>query len=100
VSSYQGSLRLELGGMVTPRSSPGLRSGHGGARFQLSRGIWLRARSYSCGYRASAAAGSDDVFHALWTDSNNKQTVVWFYGTEFVPTLINQEDIATVSGSY
>ena len=46
------------------------------------------------------AAGSDDVFHALWTDSNNKQTVVWFYGTEFVPTLINQEDIATASGSY
>jgi hypothetical protein len=46
------------------------------------------------------AAGSDNVFHALWTDSNNKQTVVWFYGAEFVPTLINQEDIATVSGSY
>lgn len=46
------------------------------------------------------AAGSDDVFHALWTDSNNKQTIVWFYGTQFVPTLINQEDIATASGSY
>jgi hypothetical protein len=46
------------------------------------------------------AAGSDDVFHALWTDSNNKQNVVWFYGSEFVPTTINQEDIATASGSY
>jgi hypothetical protein len=46
------------------------------------------------------AAGSDDVFHALWTDSNNKQAVVWFYGFEFVPTLINQEDIATGSGSF
>ena len=46
------------------------------------------------------AAGSDDVFHALWTDSNNKQSVVWFYGAQFVPTLINQEDIATASGSY
>ena len=46
------------------------------------------------------AAGSDDVFHALWTDSNNKQTVVWFYGFEFMPTLINQEDIATGSGSF
>lgn len=46
------------------------------------------------------AAGSDDVFHALWTDSNNEQTIVWFYGTQFVPTLINQEDIATASGSY
>ncbi|MGH8140563.1 MAG: sialidase family protein [Steroidobacteraceae bacterium] len=46
------------------------------------------------------AAGSDGRFHALWTDSNNKQTVVWFYGAQFVPTLINQEDIATVSGSF
>jgi hypothetical protein len=46
------------------------------------------------------AAGSDDVFHALWTDSNNKQTVVWFYGAQFAPTLINQEDIATAAGSF
>ena len=46
------------------------------------------------------AAGSDGVFHALWTDSNNAQTVVWFYGAQFVPTLINQEDIATASGSF
>jgi len=46
------------------------------------------------------AAGSDDVFHALWTDSNNKQNVTWFYGSEFVPTPINQEDIATASGSF
>jgi hypothetical protein len=44
------------------------------------------------------AVGSDDVFHALWTDTNNKQTVVWFYGLEFVPTLINQEDVVTASG--
>lgn len=46
------------------------------------------------------AAGSDERFHALWTDSNNKQIVVWFYGSEFVPTPINQEDIATVSGVF
>jgi hypothetical protein len=46
------------------------------------------------------AAGSDDMFHALWTDSNNKQTVVWFYGAQFVPTPINQEDIATAAGSF
>jgi hypothetical protein len=46
------------------------------------------------------AAGADDHFHALWTDSNNKQSVVWFYGSEFVPTPINQEDIATASGSF
>jgi hypothetical protein len=48
------------------------------------------------------AVGSDDVFHALWTDTNNKQTVTWFYfyGSQFVPTLINQEDVVTASGSF
>jgi hypothetical protein len=46
------------------------------------------------------AVGSDNVFHALWTDSNEKQTVVWFYGFEFVPTVINQEDIVTAKGSF
>jgi hypothetical protein len=45
------------------------------------------------------AVGSDNVFHALWTDTNNKQSVVWFYGFEFVPTSINQEDVVTASGS-
>jgi hypothetical protein len=44
------------------------------------------------------AVGSDNVFHALWTDTNNKQSVVWFYGFEFVPTMINQEDVVTASG--
>ncbi len=46
------------------------------------------------------AVGSDNTFHALWTDSNNRQTVVWFYGFEFTPTPINQEDIATAAGSF
>jgi hypothetical protein len=46
------------------------------------------------------AAGSDGRFHALWTDSNNKQSVVWFYGAQFVPTQINQEDIAPASGIF
>jgi hypothetical protein len=46
------------------------------------------------------AVGSDNVFHALWTDTNNKQTVTWFYGFEFVPTVINQEDVVTASGSF
>jgi BNR repeat protein len=46
------------------------------------------------------AVGSDNKFHALWTDSNNKQTVVWFYGFEFTPTLINQEDVVTASGNH
>jgi hypothetical protein len=43
--------------------------------------------------------GSDGVVHALWTDTNNKQTVVWFYGLEFVPTSINQEDIVVWNGT-
>jgi hypothetical protein len=47
----------------------------------------------------SVAVGSDNVFHAFWTDTNNKQTVVWFYGLQFVPTLLNQEDVVTASGS-
>lgn len=46
------------------------------------------------------AVGSDNVFHAFWTDTNNKQVVVWFYGFEFVPTLINQEDVVTASGNF
>jgi hypothetical protein len=45
------------------------------------------------------SVGSDNVFHAFWTDSNNKQTVVWFYGFQFVPTVLNQEDVVTASGS-
>ena len=44
------------------------------------------------------AVGSDEVFHALWTDTNNKQSVVWWYGFEFVPTPINQQDVVTASG--
>jgi hypothetical protein len=46
------------------------------------------------------AAGSDDLFHALWTDSNNVQSVTWFYGFEFVPTPIHQQDIATAKGTF
>ncbi len=45
------------------------------------------------------ASGSNGVFHALWTDSNNKQAVDWFYGYQFAPgTILNQEDIATFAG--
>jgi len=46
------------------------------------------------------AVGSDGVFHALWTDSNDVQTVVRFYGLQFVPTPIHQEDVVTGTGSY
>jgi len=43
-------------------------------------------------------AGSDNVFHAFWTDSNNEQSVHWFYGLEFTPTLIHQQDVVTFAG--
>lgn len=46
------------------------------------------------------AVGSDNTFHALWTDTNNRQTVTWFYGLQFTPTPINQEDAATASGKF
>jgi hypothetical protein len=49
---------------------------------------------------SALAVGSDNVFHAFWTDTNNQQEVVWFFGYEFVPTLINQEDVVTASGNY
>ena len=43
--------------------------------------------------------GSDGVTHAFWTDTNNKQTVTWFYGLLFVPTVINQEDVVVWNGT-
>jgi hypothetical protein len=46
------------------------------------------------------AAGSDNFFHAFWTDSNNVQTVVWFYGFQFAPTAIHQQDVVTGSGNF
>jgi hypothetical protein len=46
------------------------------------------------------AYGSDGALHAFWTDSNNKQTVVWWFGLEFVPTPINQEDVAVWNGTF
>jgi len=46
------------------------------------------------------AVGSDNTFHALWTDSNNQQSVVWFYGFQFTPTPINQEDVVTDAGNF
>lgn len=46
------------------------------------------------------AAASDGTFHALYTDSNNVQDVSWFYGLEFTPTPIHQEDVATASGNW
>jgi len=47
------------------------------------------------------AAGSDDRFHAFWTDTNNQQTVHWWYGFEFAPnTVTNQQDVVARSDSF
>jgi len=46
------------------------------------------------------AVGSDNTFHALWTDTNNVQTVVWWYGLEFTPTQVHQQDVVTASGNF
>jgi hypothetical protein len=46
------------------------------------------------------AVGSDNVFHAVWCDTNNVQSVVWWYGFQFVPTLVHQQDIATDADSF
>jgi hypothetical protein len=47
------------------------------------------------------AVGSDDVFHAVWTDTNSRQSLVWWYGFQFASgTMINQQDIVVASGSF
>jgi hypothetical protein len=45
------------------------------------------------------AVSSDGTVHAFWADSNNIQTVVWFFGAEFIPTQIHQQDVVVWSGS-
>ena len=46
------------------------------------------------------SVGSDGQFHAVWTDSNNEQNVEWFYGAQFTPTRIHQQDVATAAGKF
>jgi len=46
------------------------------------------------------AVGSDNVFHAVWTDTNNVQSVMWWYGFQFVSTPVHQQDIVTASGNF
>jgi hypothetical protein len=46
------------------------------------------------------AVGSDNTFHAFWTDTNNVQTVVWWYGLQFAPTLVHQQDVVTAAGNF
>jgi len=43
---------------------------------------------------------SNNNFRAIWTDTNNVQTVVWWYGFQFVPTSVHQQDVVTATGSF
>jgi hypothetical protein len=44
------------------------------------------------------ASGSDGVYHALWTDTNNTQSIDWWYGHDFGGIPANQQDVVTASG--
>jgi hypothetical protein len=47
------------------------------------------------------AVGSDNSFHAFWTDTNNRQSVDWFYGFQFAAgTMTNQQDVVAVNGDF
>ncbi len=47
------------------------------------------------------AVGSDDTFHAFWTDTNNVQTVNWFGGFEWAAgTNVHQQDVVTRAGTF
>ena len=46
------------------------------------------------------AVGSDETVHPMWTDTNNTQSVTWFYGTDFGGLPANQQDVVTNSLSF
>ncbi len=47
------------------------------------------------------AVGSDNSFHAFWTDTNNQQSVDWFYGFQFAAgTVTNQQDVVAVNDNF
>ena len=49
----------------------------------------------------SLAVGSDNVLHAVWTDTNNKQSVDWWFRFKFASgTATHQQDIVTASGDF
>ena len=52
------------------------------------------------GDHTDMSAGSDGIFYAFCTDTNNVQNVVWWYGLEFTPTIIHQQDVVTGSGNF
>src|SRR3989441_469763 len=46
------------------------------------------------------AVDSNNNFHAGCCDTNNVQTVLWWYGFQFVPTKVQQQDIVTATGLF
>ncbi|HET8632380.1 MAG TPA: sialidase family protein [Thermomicrobiales bacterium] len=44
------------------------------------------------------AVGSDGTYHALWTDTNNQQTIYWWYGVNLGGLLANEQDVVTYAG--
>lgn len=47
------------------------------------------------------AAGSDGRFHAFWTDSNNVQSIDWYFGFEWQPgTKVHNQDVVVRSDSF
>jgi hypothetical protein len=77
----------------------------------LTTGVWQKVTTHPINTRSQfgggfigdytdIAVGSDNKYHAFWTDGNNKQTVTWWYGLQFVPTVINQQDVVTRAGDF
>src|SRR5262249_5274333 len=89
LGKYVNNTRLDYVVRDLSGSTNAVNTQHINTRYQFGGGFF--------GDYTDIAAGSDNVFHAFWTDSNNVQTVVWWYGSEFVPTLIHQQDRVTRS---
>jgi hypothetical protein len=62
---------------------------------------WRYSFTTFFGDYSDLAVGSDGAFHAYWTDTNNKQTLDWFVGSEANRgVVINQQDVAVFNGSF
>jgi hypothetical protein len=62
---------------------------------------WRYSFTTFIGDYTDLAVGTDGTFHALWTDTNNKQTIDWFFGSHAsAGAVINQQDVAVFNGSF
>ena len=62
---------------------------------------WRYSFTTFIGDYTDLAVGSDGNFHALWTDTNNKQTINWFFGSNAnAGAVINQQDVAVFNGHF